>query len=110
MCSLLQVLLFLEQSNCLYVWIDHLSVPQEKKYRRMSRLLLSRMMAVYASAGITLALRSIEIEHSRYHQRGESAFTPCHTCMYSRVHTHTRARAGEQQQLMMPPINHSPCL
>jgi hypothetical protein len=39
----------------------------------MKRTLLSRMMAVYASAGYTLVLRSLELEGCRYHQRGEAA-------------------------------------
>jgi len=52
-----------------YVWIDTISVPQSG-YPLIKATLLSRMMAVYASAGKTLALRSKEMEGSRYHQRG----------------------------------------
>eukprot|EP00193_Tetraselmis_chui_P017559 CAMPEP_0177790824 /NCGR_PEP_ID=MMETSP0491_2-20121128/23577_1 /TAXON_ID=63592 /ORGANISM="Tetraselmis chuii, Strain PLY429" /LENGTH=855 /DNA_ID=CAMNT_0019312957 /DNA_START=68 /DNA_END=2635 /DNA_ORIENTATION=+ len=56
------------QSTCKYVWIDKVSVHQEQGY--LQETLLSRMMAVYASSGCTLVLRSAETEGSRYHQRG----------------------------------------
>eukprot|EP00191_Tetraselmis_sp_GSL018_P003752 CAMPEP_0177597216 /NCGR_PEP_ID=MMETSP0419_2-20121207/11580_1 /TAXON_ID=582737 /ORGANISM="Tetraselmis sp., Strain GSL018" /LENGTH=628 /DNA_ID=CAMNT_0019089345 /DNA_START=504 /DNA_END=2390 /DNA_ORIENTATION=+ len=52
-----------------YVWIDALSVPQTG-HSRLKSTLLSRMMAVYASAGATLVLRSAEADGHRYHQRG----------------------------------------
>jgi hypothetical protein len=57
----------------MYVWIDHLSVPQDGAHAHVQVTLLSRMMAVFASAGLTLALRSLEPEKSRYHQRGDRA-------------------------------------
>jgi hypothetical protein len=46
------------------VWLDHHSVPQDDQVE-LRKKLLSRMMAVYATAGITLVLRSIEAEGSR---------------------------------------------
>lgn len=57
----------IKEQRCRYVWLDRLSVPQhecELKYT-----LLARMMAVYASAKATLALRSLEAPGSRYHER-----------------------------------------
>ena len=62
---------FLQSCNALYVWIDCLSVPQEQLYSRTKRLLLSRMMAVFASSPYTLVLRSLETHGNRYHQRGK---------------------------------------
>mmetsp|Transcript_14682 Transcript_14682/g.34943 ORF Transcript_14682/g.34943 Transcript_14682/m.34943 type:complete len:619 (+) Transcript_14682:395-2251(+) len=47
-----------------YVWVDVLSVPQTG-HHVLKMTLLSRMMAVYASAGKTLALRSVEADGSR---------------------------------------------
>ena len=89
--QLRELLHFLRSTNALYVWIDHLSVPQEHETLLITtqRLLLSRMMAVYSSAAFTLVLRSCEPEASRYHQRGEcraaasrSAFLDSsHSCM-----------------------------
>jgi hypothetical protein len=64
-----QLLSVLQGCNCHYVWIDHISIPQ-LGFSDMKRTLLSRMMAVYASAGYTLVLRSLELEGCRYHQRG----------------------------------------
>lgn len=64
-----ELLTALEQSNCHYTWIDHISIPQHG-FGDMKRTLLSRMMAVYASAGFTLVLKSMELEGCRYHQRG----------------------------------------
>lgn len=58
----------LSQSTCRYVWIDKMSVVQRPC--GLQDTLLSRMMAVYASSGCTLVLRSCEPEGSRYHQRG----------------------------------------
>lgn len=49
---------------CHVVWLDHLSVPQNS-HSALQETLLSRMMAVYATAGITVALRSIEPEGCR---------------------------------------------
>ena len=53
-------------AHCADVWLDRLSVPQHPC--ELQRALLSRMMAVYASSGCTLVLRSAEPEGSRYHQ------------------------------------------
>eukprot|EP00873_Tetraselmis_striata_P043323 jgi/Tetstr1/463587/TSEL_008466.t1 len=65
------------QSTCKYVWIDRISVPQQRGY--VQETLLSRMMAVYASSGCTLVLRSCEPEGGRYHQRGWTVQEFC-TC------------------------------
>mmetsp|Transcript_8202 Transcript_8202/g.23538 ORF Transcript_8202/g.23538 Transcript_8202/m.23538 type:complete len:133 (-) Transcript_8202:185-583(-) len=62
-----QVVLGIERTKCLYVWIDVGSVPQHDK--GLKKILLSRMMAVYRSAFVTLALLSRESEMNRYHQR-----------------------------------------
>eukprot|EP00873_Tetraselmis_striata_P033100 jgi/Tetstr1/453364/TSEL_040354.t1 len=64
-----ELLRALQRSNCMYVWIDHISIPQSG-FSDMKRTLLARMMAAYASAGFTLVLRSLELDESRYHQRG----------------------------------------
>eukprot|EP00873_Tetraselmis_striata_P022324 jgi/Tetstr1/442588/TSEL_030684.t1 len=55
-------------SGCEYVWIDKVSVPQERS--ELQSKLLSRMLAVYSSALLTLAIRGAE-EHqdNRYHRR-----------------------------------------
>eukprot|EP00873_Tetraselmis_striata_P008306 jgi/Tetstr1/428570/TSEL_018564.t1 len=66
----------IRSSTALYVWLDHLSVPQQS-HRVLMKRLLTRMMAVYATAGITLSLRSCEQEGSRYHQRGWTAQEFC---------------------------------
>ena len=66
-----ELVLGIERSRCLYVWIDSCSVPQE--IPRLKEVLLSRMMAVYGSAFVTLALLSREKETERYHQvRGQA--------------------------------------
>eukprot|EP00192_Tetraselmis_astigmatica_P011291 CAMPEP_0117669028 /NCGR_PEP_ID=MMETSP0804-20121206/11889_1 /TAXON_ID=1074897 /ORGANISM="Tetraselmis astigmatica, Strain CCMP880" /LENGTH=372 /DNA_ID=CAMNT_0005477009 /DNA_START=119 /DNA_END=1237 /DNA_ORIENTATION=- len=57
----------LQRSTCLYVWLDHISVPQDGS--ELQNTLLARMMAVYACANETLVLRSLEEPGSRYHQR-----------------------------------------
>eukprot|EP00854_Cymbomonas_tetramitiformis_P020415 gene20415-24453_t len=61
-----------------YVWIDKIAVPQKNDHMPdLQGTLLSRMMAVYASAKLTLALRSDESTRnetfSRYHQRSWTA-------------------------------------
>mmetsp|Transcript_33651 Transcript_33651/g.84370 ORF Transcript_33651/g.84370 Transcript_33651/m.84370 type:complete len:709 (+) Transcript_33651:273-2399(+) len=66
----------IRSSTALYVWLDHLSVPQQTHPELMNTL-LSRMMAVYTAAGVTLSLRSCEREGSRYHQRGWTAQEYC---------------------------------
>lgn len=66
----------LAASTCPYVWLDRLSVPQSAEraasphFDLIQRQLLSRMSSVYTVAAVTLALRSLEREGSRYHQRG----------------------------------------
>ena len=55
--------------NCLYVWMDVISVPQAS-HSRLQKTLLSRMLAVYAAAAETVSLRSSERDGDRYHQRG----------------------------------------
>jgi hypothetical protein len=62
-----QVVSALGETSCFYVWIDRLSVPQQKS--ELQNTLLSRMMATYASSRETLVLRSLEEDGSRYHQR-----------------------------------------
>ena len=62
-----------------YVWLDALSIPAAVLgwdgkpgtwLQEISDKLLVRMMAVYAAANETLALKSREEEGGRYHQRG----------------------------------------
>eukprot|EP00873_Tetraselmis_striata_P003753 jgi/Tetstr1/424017/TSEL_014628.t1 len=57
----------IEAAGCQYVWMDTLAIPQD--VAEVQSTLLSRMMAVYSSAAITLVLRSAEAEGGRYHQR-----------------------------------------
>jgi hypothetical protein len=75
-------------SRCLYVWVDACGVPQ--KDCALKRVLLSRMMSVYASSFVTVALLSRELSTDRYHEvlvfriPSESSFLlkvllrPCH--------------------------------
>jgi hypothetical protein len=82
--QLTQVRRILSKCNCMYVWIDHISVPQDGS--DVQNTLLSRMMGVYASAGLTLALRSVELDQNRYHQRGKGTVFLEHSlpfCYYS---------------------------
>ena len=61
----------IRRSGCLYVWLDAFSVPQAG-HCELKRVLLSRMMAVYASSYLTLAMLSCEKETERYHQVRET--------------------------------------
>eukprot|EP00951_Prasinocladus_malaysianus_P023210 scaffold196493_cov41-Prasinocladus_malaysianus.AAC.2 len=56
----------IDQSKCLYVWIDTFAVPEERG--PLKRALLSRMMTVYAASMSVVCLMSLEQEESRYHQ------------------------------------------
>eukprot|EP00951_Prasinocladus_malaysianus_P008331 scaffold60268_cov44-Prasinocladus_malaysianus.AAC.1 len=60
-----QVLREIRRSGLRFVWLDRLSVPQERSQPWMAGLqqcLLSRMMAVYTASARTLVLRSLEAE------------------------------------------------
>mmetsp|Transcript_37455 Transcript_37455/g.105767 ORF Transcript_37455/g.105767 Transcript_37455/m.105767 type:complete len:98 (-) Transcript_37455:208-501(-) len=57
-----------KQSDCLYMWIGRHSVPQTSSLADMQQVLLIRMLDVYSSAGITLALYPTELLGSRYHE------------------------------------------
>eukprot|EP00951_Prasinocladus_malaysianus_P037705 scaffold407127_cov47-Prasinocladus_malaysianus.AAC.2 len=57
----------IESSKCLYVWLDRISVPQEEG--QLKKVLLSRMMSVYASSMAVLCLLTREANTHRYHQR-----------------------------------------
>lgn len=60
------------RSNCSFVWIDKLSVCQEEG--ELQNKLLSRMLAVFSSAQITLAmLATTEKDSDRYHCRAWTA-------------------------------------
>jgi hypothetical protein len=62
----------IRDSNCQYVWIDKIAVPQHRG--DLQKKLLSRMLAVYCSAYETLALRTAEEEQQeRYHSRSWTA-------------------------------------
>ena len=61
----------IRSSGCLYVWLDAFSVPQANG--ALKRVLLSRMMAVYASSFVTVALLTCEDETGRYHQVRQAA-------------------------------------
>ena len=61
------------KSGCCYVWIDKMSVCQEPG-SELQKKLLARMLAVFCSAQVTLAIRTIEdAEDSRYHKRAWTA-------------------------------------
>eukprot|EP00873_Tetraselmis_striata_P026617 jgi/Tetstr1/446881/TSEL_003661.t1 len=57
----------IKAAGCRYVWMDNLAIPHDVP--GVQRTLLSRMMAVYSSALVTLVLRSAEHGGCRYHQR-----------------------------------------
>ena len=61
----------IRRSGCLYVWLDAFSVPQT--HSDLKGVLLSRMMAVYASSFVTVALVTCEEETGRYHQVRQAA-------------------------------------
>ena len=61
----------IRRSGCMYVWLDAFSVPQ--RHSDLKRVLLSRMMAVYASSFVTVALLTCEDETGRYHQVRQEA-------------------------------------
>lgn len=61
------LLVAIDMSGAEYVWLDCLSVPQEDCNLKLT--LLVRMLAVYASAKCTLAIRTAEEPGSRYHER-----------------------------------------
>ena len=61
----------IRRSGCLYVWLDAFSVPQT--HSDLKQILLSRMMAVYASSFVTVALLTCEEETGRYHQVRQAA-------------------------------------
>jgi len=71
-------------TNCKYIWLDRISVPQVGGV--LQETLLSRMMAVYAASGCTLVLRSREPDGSRYHQRGWTVQEFC-SCSKAAVKT-----------------------
>jgi hypothetical protein len=48
----------IRHSGCKYVWLDKLSVPQEECALKYT--LLARMMAIYAAASSTVAIRTLE--------------------------------------------------
>eukprot|EP00873_Tetraselmis_striata_P013498 jgi/Tetstr1/433762/TSEL_022979.t1 len=54
-------------AGCLYVWIDRIALPQYSSGLQVA--LLARMMATYATSRKTLALRALETDGNRYHQR-----------------------------------------
>lgn len=62
------ILQVINTTGCLYVWMDKLAIPATDT-KRLQKTLLSRMMAVYSSALVTLVLRSRETDGDRYHQR-----------------------------------------
>ena len=70
-----QLLSAILRSSCTYVWLDVLSIPtaleppEGTRLWELSEMLMARMMAVYATAGCTLALLSNETEGERYCQR-----------------------------------------
>lgn len=81
----------LSQSTALYVWIDCMSVPQQGC--GLQKTLLTRMMAVYASAGAgTVALRSAEVHGERYHQR---AWTTQEFCASKQLSVYSEAATDE---------------
>eukprot|EP00951_Prasinocladus_malaysianus_P048278 scaffold656619_cov48-Prasinocladus_malaysianus.AAC.1 len=58
----------IQQSGCDYVWLDCISVPQREG--KLQNTLLARMMSVYSSAYVTLAIRTTAVtEKDRYHCR-----------------------------------------
>ena len=71
----------IDRSKCQFVWLDSCSVPQDV-LTDLKSILLSRMMAVYASSFVTLVLISQEKETERYHQVSMHPCTPArsHLC------------------------------
>eukprot|EP00873_Tetraselmis_striata_P000898 jgi/Tetstr1/421162/TSEL_012205.t1 len=96
-----QLLDVLEQCNCQYAWIDRISIPQSG-FSAMKRTLLARMMAVYASAGFTLVLRSLELEGERYHQRG---WTLQEYCNASQIIVRTQDAQGADLESSFASLN-----
>ena len=80
------------------VWIDTLSVIQRRG--NLQQTLLARMMAVYSSAGMTLALRSLEEKHNRYHQRVWTLqeFCSARELRLATQDTHDDARSSKQAE------------
>jgi hypothetical protein len=74
-----------------YVWVDQLSVPQDGG--PLTLTLLSRMMAVYAAASSTVAVRSAESPGNRYHQRVWTCQEFC-TARRLRVRTERKKASG----------------
>ena len=81
-----QLLLEIRRGRHNYVWLDALSIPAAALGRSprpgtwiagVSNTLLTRMMAVYATAADTLVLRSNEVEGNRYHERAWTAQEFC---------------------------------
>mmetsp|Transcript_18761 Transcript_18761/g.52229 ORF Transcript_18761/g.52229 Transcript_18761/m.52229 type:complete len:997 (-) Transcript_18761:398-3388(-) len=57
----------IEKAQAKYVWLDCLSVPQDESPLKYT--LLARMMAVFAAAEYSVAIRTAEAPGSRYHER-----------------------------------------
>eukprot|EP00951_Prasinocladus_malaysianus_P012827 scaffold95881_cov32-Prasinocladus_malaysianus.AAC.1 len=57
----------IRSTKCLYVWLDRFAVPQTG-HNKLRKVLLSRMMSVYASAMAVICLLSKEQDTDRYHQ------------------------------------------
>jgi len=77
----------IRSTGCDYVWIDKLAVPQDGGF--LQRTILSRMLAVYCGAHVTLVMRTAESgELNRYHQR---TWTVQVCCLSPAVH-----RAGHR--------------
>jgi len=70
-----ELLAALRANGHAYVWVDALCIPAALEpppgtwLAAMSRVLLTRMMALYSAAATTLVLRSLEEDGLRYHQR-----------------------------------------
>eukprot|EP00873_Tetraselmis_striata_P019033 jgi/Tetstr1/439297/TSEL_027738.t1 len=88
-------------SGCMYVWIDRIALPQDES--PLQRTLLARMMAVYGSSRKTLALRSLEPDSSRYHQR---AWTLQELCNAREVEIVTEPVGEDGAESGLLAINH----
>ena len=90
----------IESTGSRYVWIDTLAIPATSGDWNLQKTLLSRMMAVYSAASVTLALRSTESEGHRYHQR---VWTLQEFCAAKRVIVQTQSD-GQVEVAVEPTI------
>ena len=72
----------IKKARPLYVWLDKCCVPQTT-HLELKGTLLARMMAVYGTAPVTVALLTAEEERNRYHQVGGTCLPLAGSCLPS---------------------------